>query len=56
MRRIESVNGINQMQEIRHSTHHIQKNNRGCSQQFVDKGLGKCQNLDYEPMHYMDTK
>lgn len=55
MRMIEMREGISEMQELRHSTHILRRESRGSCQQFLDKGLGKSRNVDFEPLHYMDT-
>ena len=56
MRKHESTNGINQMQETRNSTHIHIRTSHGACHQFLSSALGKTQNKDYEPLHYKDTQ
>ncbi|KXL53162.1 hypothetical protein CLNEO_17050 [Anaerotignum neopropionicum] len=55
MRALEFSEGIQQFQEVRHSTHAIKRQQHGREQQFFDSGHGKTQNSDYEPLHYQDV-
>lgn len=51
----ENRNAVPNAQPIRESTHIIRRNGRSGHQQFIDRGFGKMQNTDFEPMHYADT-
>ena len=55
MRALEFTDVTSQLQEVRHSTHTVKRQLHGREQQFIDRGLGKTQNLDFEPLHYQDV-
>ncbi len=55
MRALEFFEGTSQLQEVRHSTHTVKRQLHGREQQFIDSGMGKTQNSDFEPLHYQDV-
>ncbi|MBR4015323.1 MAG: hypothetical protein IKI88_03855 [Anaerotignum sp.] len=51
----EQSQGIPTTQTLRYSTKIINRSIRGGNQQYWDRGFGKMQNTDFEPLHYRDT-
>lgn len=54
MQRIEQQEGIPTMQAPRESTHLLRRGGRGGYQEYFDRGFGKVQNTDFEPLHRLD--
>lgn len=53
--RILTQEGIcTQYTEIRHSSHDSKRIVHGQTHHFTNSGLGKKQNIDYEPLHHKD--
>lgn len=51
----ENKNGIPNSQPMRESTHILKRSSRSGTQQYIDRGFGKLQNTDFEPLHYQDV-
>lgn len=55
MRSKECTEAIFHIQESRDSTRRISFQSHGRPIQAFDRGNGKIQNTDFEPLHYIDT-
>ncbi len=55
MHLIEIHNGIPTAQALRESTRILRHGGKNGNQQYIDRGLGKAKNVDYEPLHYRDV-
>ncbi len=55
MQLMELQSGTLSMQSRRESTRILKQNSRNGTQQIFDRGFGKTQNTDFEPLHYQDT-
>lgn len=55
MQLIEQTNGISTVQPRRESTHRLRLGGRNGTQEYLERGCGKSQNTDFEPLHYQDT-